>query len=72
MDMYSGCYLQNLDIYIYIYSGRYIQNTDIYILDFGNLGTNVANASIRILTLDITSRICFKFLYFHLSFDLAS
>ena len=30
---------------------------DIYILDFGNLGTNVANGSIRILTLDITSRI---------------
>ena len=28
-----------------------------YILDFGNLGTNVANGPVRILTLDITSRI---------------
>ena len=53
MDMYSGCYIQNMDIY----SGCYIQNMDIYILDFSNLGTNVANGSIRILTLDITSRI---------------
>ena len=42
MDMYSGCYIQNMDVYS---------------LDFGNLGTNVANGSIRILTLDITSRI---------------
>ena len=33
MDMYSGCYIQNMDIYI---------------LDFGNLGTNVANGSVRI------------------------
>ena len=55
MDMYSGCYIKNMDIY----SGCFIQNMDIYkyIMDFGNLGTNVANGSIRILTLDITSRI---------------
>ena len=45
MDMYSGCYIQNMDIYI---------------MDFGNLGTNVPNGSIRILTLDITSRIYIK------------
>jgi hypothetical protein len=49
MDMYSGCYIQNMDIYIYI-------------MDFGNLGTNVANGSIRILTLDITSRIYIQIL----------
>ena len=55
MDMYSGCCIQNMDMY----SGCYIQNMDIYIyiLDLGNLGTNVANGSIRILTWDITSRI---------------
>jgi hypothetical protein len=57
MDMYSGCYIKNMDIYIYIYSGCYIQNMDIFIFDFVNLGTNVANESIRILTLDIPSRI---------------
>ena len=59
--IYCGCYIHIMDIYIYIYSGCYIQNMDIYIyiyiLDLGNLGTNVANGSIRILTLDITSRI---------------
>ena len=68
MDMYSGCYIKNMNIY----SGCYIQNMDIYsgcyiqkciyiyiyvYYDFCNLGTNVANGSIRILTLDITSRI---------------
>ena len=59
-----------MDIYIYIYiyilgviSKMWICILDvmsriwIYILDLGNLGTNVANGSIRILTLDITSRI---------------
>jgi hypothetical protein len=49
----SGCYIQNMDIY----SGCYIQNIYIYIMEFGNLGTNAANGSIRILTLDIISRI---------------
>ena len=34
MDMYSGCCIQNMDI----------------ITDLGNLGTNVANASVGILT----------------------
>ena len=29
MDMYSGCYIQNMDIYIYIYSGIYIHIMDI-------------------------------------------
>ena len=42
MDMYSGCYIQNMDIYI---------------LDFGSLGTNVANGSIRILTLDLKGHV---------------
>ena len=54
MDMYSGCYIQNMDIYIpeylYPYYGYNIQN--IY-PDFGNLGTNVANGSVRILTYKI-------------------
>jgi len=49
MDMYSGCYIHIMDIYIYI-------------LDLGNLGTNVANGSIRILTLDIASRIYIQIL----------
>ena len=53
--MYSGCYIKNM--YIYIYIPDVISRIWIYILDFGNLGTNVANGSIRILTLDITSRI---------------
>jgi hypothetical protein len=42
-----------MDIYIL----DVISRIWIYIWDFGNLGTNVANGSIRILTLDITSRI---------------
>ena len=62
MDMYSGCYIQNMDIYI----PDVISRIWIYILNFGNLGTNVANVSIRILTLDITSRI-----YIHI-LDIAS
>jgi hypothetical protein len=33
LDIYSGCYIQNIDIYIYIHN-------------FGNFGTNVANGSI--------------------------
>ena len=41
MDMYYGCYIQNMDIYI---------------MDFGNLGTNVANGSDRILTYQICVR----------------
>ena len=70
MDMYSGCHIQNMDIYIYIFRMLYPEYgyifwilypeygyIYIYILDLGNLGTNVANGSIRILTLDITSRI---------------
>ena len=60
MHIYSGCYIHITDIYIY--SGCYIQNMGIYIMDFGNLGTNVANGSIRILTLDITSRIYIQIL----------
>ena len=55
MHMYSGWYIHIMDIYIYILD--VISRIGIYILDLGNLGTNVANGSIRILTLDITSRI---------------
>jgi hypothetical protein len=57
MDMYSGCYIHNMDIYIYTYIfrsiyiypyyGYNIQNT---YPDFGNSGTNVANGSVRMLT----------------------
>ena len=38
-------------------SGRISEMDTSYSVIFGNLGTNVANGSIRILTLDITSRI---------------
>ena len=48
MDMYSGCYIHNMDIYIYI-------------MDLGNLGTNVANGSVRILTYQhgVMHEVCF-------------
>jgi hypothetical protein len=62
MHMYSGCYIQNMDIYIYIWM-LYPEDGYLYMLDLGNLGTNVANGSIRILTLDITSRI-YIYIYF--------
>ena len=47
---------------IWIYIPDVISRIWIYILDFGNLGTSVANGSIRILTLDITSRIYIQIL----------
>ena len=48
MDVISILFIYILDV---------ISRIWIYIMDFGNLGTNVANGSIRILTLDITSSI---------------
>jgi hypothetical protein len=51
MDMYAGIY-----IYIYPYYGYNIQNIYPY---FGNLGTNAANASVRILTYHRQLHPCF-------------
>ena len=50
--------------YIYPYSGYNIQDiyAYIYIPNLCNLGTNVANGSIPILTLDISSRIYMQIL----------
>jgi hypothetical protein len=63
MHIYSGCYIHIMDIYVYIFWMLYPEYgyiyiyINIYMLGFGKLGTNVANGSIRILTLDIASRI---------------
>jgi hypothetical protein len=56
--MYSGCYIHNMDIYIpeyiYIYIYPYYEyNIQNIYPDLGNLGTNVANGSVRILTYQI-------------------
>ena len=57
LDVISRIWICMLDVIsricIYIY---------IYILALGNSGTNVANGSIRILTLDMTSRIYIQIL----------
>jgi hypothetical protein len=45
--IYSGCYIHIMNIY-----SDFISRIWTYILGRGNLGTNVANGSIRILTLD--------------------